>query len=212
MKRSKVTVFVLALASALLFSGCASIISGTTQQLTFISNPEGAEVNVSGRIIGKTPITTTLKKKSGQSVVFTKPGYKQMSLALDTRLDGWFWGNIVLGGFIGSTTDGISGGMNEYSQNQFMVSLIPEGTGAVDAAPSLSEEQKFRDYVVSSYDLILKDLSAGKGTYLDALFSKLNIPSDKRDETRKELLVLAQGSKSAPEFSDKVLKAHPLPK
>src|SRR5260221_7059201 len=90
-------------------TGCATIMSGSSQDLSFNSSPDGATVTVGGRIIGKTPITTRLGKESGQTLVFEKDGYKSITMRLETSLDGWFWGNIVLGGVIGSTTDGITG-------------------------------------------------------------------------------------------------------
>ena len=77
------------------------------------------EVTVIGRVIGKTPITLQLDKKKDQSVSFTLEGYKTQTRNLETSIDGFFWGNIVLGGFIGSTTDAITGGMHEYSPNQY---------------------------------------------------------------------------------------------
>ena len=85
---------------------------GTSQEMTFQSSPEEVTVTVSGRVIGKTPITSRLDKKSGRSVVFSKDGYRPVTMELTTTLDPWFWGNIVLGGFIGSTTDGFNGAAN----------------------------------------------------------------------------------------------------
>lgn len=41
-------------AIAFLSTGCASIVSGTDQKLTFNSEPEEATVTVSGRVLGKT--------------------------------------------------------------------------------------------------------------------------------------------------------------
>src|SRR3989338_382530 len=88
-------------------AGCASIISGRTQEVSFASNPEGVTVTVNGRILGKTPLTINLQRKSEQSLVFSKDGYKTLSMQFETSINGWFWGNILLGGLIGSTTDGI---------------------------------------------------------------------------------------------------------
>ena len=67
-----------------LLGGCASIMHGTAQEVTFQSSPEEVTVTVTGRIIGKTPITTRLDKKSGQSMTFTKDGYKPLTMELTT--------------------------------------------------------------------------------------------------------------------------------
>src|SRR5437879_2243237 len=128
-------------------TGCASIVSGRHQEMSFVSNPDGATVSISGRTIGKTPITTTLTKQSGQTLIFSKDGYKPLSMSLETRMDGWFWGNIVLGGPIGSTIDGLSGAVHEYSPSQYMVTLQPEGTSQLESKTSLSERQKAKEFI-----------------------------------------------------------------
>lgn len=104
-------------------SGCASLISGTTQGMVFRSTPEGAAVLVDGREIGKTPLDVLMKKGEHRYVAFEKPGYKRATLPMTARLDGWFWGNLVFGGFFGSTTDSVSGASHEYSPNQFLITL-----------------------------------------------------------------------------------------
>src|SRR5882672_9180903 len=128
--------------AAISLTGCASIISGSNQEVTFHSTPEGATVSVNGKTFGKTPLTTALKKKAGQSLSFEKDGYKTVTLQLETRLDSWFWGNILLGGFFGSTTDELSGAAHEYSPNQYMVTLEPIGTGDLDGKTTGSKAQK----------------------------------------------------------------------
>ena len=97
----------LILSVLILSSSCATIMTGKTQEVTFDSEPQGAEVAVNGRVIGKTPTTIQLDKKKDQTVSFKLEGYKTRTRTLETKLNAWFMGNIVLGGFIGSTTDGI---------------------------------------------------------------------------------------------------------
>ena len=140
-------------------TGCASIISGRTQEVSFASNPEGTTVTVNGRIIGKTPLTVNLQKKSGQSLVFSKDGYKTLSMQLETSIDGWFWGNIVLGGVIGSTTDGITGSVYKYAPSQYMVTLEPDGTNKIDGKSALSDQQKAKEYIVVAYKSLIEELT-----------------------------------------------------
>ena len=75
---------------ATMLGACASIMHGTSQEMTFQSSPEEVTVTVGGRILGKTPITSRLDKKADQSVVFSKDGYKPVTMALTTTLDSWF--------------------------------------------------------------------------------------------------------------------------
>lgn len=184
--------------------GCASIISGRSQQLSFSSNPQGATVKVNGKIIGSTPISSTLPKKSGQLLVFEKEGYKPLSMQLETHLDPWFWGNIVLGGFVGSTTDGISGAVNEYSPNQYMISLEQERTTKVDASVVQPDKEKVVDFIVSGYRELSKDIQAGSGEYLLSLYSLLKIPDENRADALKRIKGLQAAYANISEFAEQV--------
>jgi hypothetical protein len=79
-----------ALAITMAVTGCASIMSGNKQIVTFQSSPENATVTVAGRVLGKTPISISLDKKQGQNLVFALPGYKTVEMQLTTQIDGWF--------------------------------------------------------------------------------------------------------------------------
>ena len=134
--------------SSLLFmQGCATIVSGKTQEVSFTSVPDGATVSVQGRALGKTPVTVQLDKKSEQTIVFEKDGYKTLTLPFTTQLDPWFWGNIVLGGFFGSTTDGISGAVYQYSPSQYNITLQPlEGIKSADR-----ERNDAKTFIIANY-------------------------------------------------------------
>lgn len=192
----------------LMATGCATIMSGKSQELSFQSNPDGATVTVSGKIIGKTPITTTLKKEKGQSLVFSKDGHKSVSMRLDTRLDSWFWGNIALGGLIGSSTDGISGAVHEYSPSQYMVTLQPEGTTPIEGKVSQSERQKAKEFIVMGYKDIISDLKKGEGQYLASLMSVLKISMDEKDQAIKKIKGLSEAYNNIPEFADRVIEIY----
>ncbi len=189
---------------SLMVSGCASIMTGTTQQLTFNSNPDGATVTVGGRVIGKTPVTTSLKKSSGQPLSFSKEGYKPLSMSLESRINGWFWGNIVIGGLVGSTTDGLSGAVNEYSPSQYMVTLQPANASQLESHTSLSNRQQIKEFVVSSYREIIDDTRKGHGQYLSSLLQLLHVKSDQEDQSIKKIKGLSEVFADIPEFADHV--------
>ena len=113
----------LVLSILILTSSCAPVMTGKTQEVTFDSEPQGAEVAVNGRVIGKTPTTIQLDKKKDQTVSFKLEGYKTQTRTLETKLNAWFIGNIVLGGFIGSSTDGITGVHKLSSSGNVIFSL-----------------------------------------------------------------------------------------
>jgi RNase P/RNase MRP subunit p29 len=184
--------------------GCASIISGTTQEMTFQSNPEDVVVTISGKVVGKTPTTVQLDKKSGQSVVFSKDGYKPITMQLESGMDPWFWGNIVLGGVIGSTTDGISGAVHKYSPNQYFVTLQPEGTNRVDGPTTKSQKDKAKEFIVANYERLAEEIKNGEGDNLAALNSLLNIPTDQQEDSLKKMRTLSEVFTDPPTFADQL--------
>src|SRR5690349_20635236 len=112
--------------AALFVAGCATVFSGKTQEVTFLSQPDGATVTVGGKVLGKTPLTTMLQKEKNQELRFEKDGYTPISMSLTTRINGWFWVNI-LGGISGlfcSTSDNVSGSIIEYSPSQYLLTLM----------------------------------------------------------------------------------------
>ena len=211
MRKNKSLSFASFFGLALHLSACASIVTGSRQEVTFNSNPDEATVRVNGRTMGKTPITTSLKKESGQTLVFEKEGYKLLTMQLETHLNPWFWGNIVFGGLIGSTTDGLSGAVYEYSPNQYMVTLQPTGTGSLETHTALSDRQKMKDYIVKNYDGIIKDLEKGPaaqpGEYLTSLLSVLKVSTSQEYSAIKRIRALSEAYPDIMEFADHVSEA-----
>ena len=185
-------------------SGCASIVSGTTQQVTIKSMPEGAAVTIAGRAYGNTPVTATLDKKTDQVVTLEKEGYKTETFPLKTTLDGWFWGNIVLGGVIGSTTDGISGAVNEYSPDQYFITLTP--TTPKEESDSERKKREAKVFIISNYKSIMEDVAASKGQYIDSLLNLLNVnaPEDREGSIIK-IKKLSSEIMDIPDFADSVI-------
>src|SRR6056297_542367 len=98
-------------ATAVLLSGCASIIHGTGQDVGFSSSPTNALVTINGVELGRTPLTTELKRKNNHMVKLELDGYMPYETTFTRKVSGWVWGNIVFGGLIGLAVDGISGGI-----------------------------------------------------------------------------------------------------
>jgi hypothetical protein len=96
-----------------LLSSCATIMKGTTSQVSFDSNPKGAQiyaVTKKGKIeIGTTPTVSTISKKT-KSIEFRMDKYYTETVYLQTTINGWYFGNLILGGIPGMAVDLISGG------------------------------------------------------------------------------------------------------
>jgi hypothetical protein len=129
--------FLLAMgAAALQLSACASIIQGTTQTVRIDSNVRGAQVSINGVVAGITPLSTQLKRASNTMVQVSSPGFETQMIMLATQTEPWFWGNILIGGFFGSTTDAASGAMYMYAPDSYMLPLRPQIAYPVSPNPA----------------------------------------------------------------------------
>ncbi len=108
-------------------SGCASIIDGTSQKVSFSSNPSSAEVTVDGRAVGKTPMTEDLSKKDTHTVRISLSGYHSYEVTLIKKVNSWVWGNLVFGGLIGLGVDALTGGLYELTPSQINADLKSKG-------------------------------------------------------------------------------------
>lgn len=114
---------VAALVGVVTLSGCASIISNSNYPVSIQSDAPDTRVvvrNSKGHEIyrGTAPTQLSLDAGSGYfgkakySVDFEKEGYLTTTQSLDASLDGWYFGNILLGGLIGMLlVDPVTGAM-----------------------------------------------------------------------------------------------------
>ena len=104
-------------------TGCSSIISDSNYPVSFTSTPQGAGVEVvdeNGQIVfrGRTPTTITLSSSNGYfdkasyTVNANAQGYGKTTMPLEASIDGWYFGNLLFGGFIGMlVVDPVTGNM-----------------------------------------------------------------------------------------------------
>lgn len=112
---------------ATLLTNCASIVKGTDQLVSIDSNVRDAEIVVNGAVVGKTPFNGKISRSSDTIVTLRKDGYTAKSVTLNTEVEPVFWGNIIFGGVLGSTTDLSSGAMYKYSPSNINVDLYKVG-------------------------------------------------------------------------------------
>lgn len=200
----KTLTFIALISTLVFFTGCASIVSGSRQKISFKSNPEGALVKFNGEVIGNTPITTNLSRKlQGPIVSFEKAGYKKETFQLKNGINGWYWGNIIIGGYFGSTTDSMTGAVNSYSPDKFDVTLTPidpnQATGPAET----------RAYVMANYKYLFDELNTKRGPYLSGLFTLMKVGPEKQAEYTQTIKKLADANSDIAEFADKVAALTP---
>ncbi len=123
-----------------LLSGCASIVSGRPELVTFNSDPPDAKIIVcnerTGQCIttGQTPYAIPLERGQGffkpakYSLKCEKEGYEPCTRTLEAGLNGWYAGNIIFGGLIGLLiVDPATGAMWDIKEHTITMSLVEKG-------------------------------------------------------------------------------------
>lgn len=112
--------FVLTVVPALLLTSCASIIEGSTQEITVNSSPPGANCAFmrDGQHvaeISKSPGSAVVKKTGADITVdCTKPGYQEATAIDHSDVAAATFGNIILGGLVGIIIDAVDGSIHKY--------------------------------------------------------------------------------------------------
>lgn len=117
-------------------SGCATVVSGTSQAIGIDTNPSGAICTLSREgkevaVINPTPGTVQIDKDNDDlQVSCTKDGYLETSGTLASSRQTMTFGNIILGGvvgigFLGAIVDHTSGAAHKYPST-INLNMIPQ--------------------------------------------------------------------------------------
>lgn len=115
--------FLLLLGIIVLSSSCATIMQGTTQELSISSNPSSALVTDNGLQLGKTPLVADLKRKGNHSIKIELEGYQPYEVVLARKTSGWVFGNIIFGGIPGLIIDVLTGGLYVLKPEEIQAEL-----------------------------------------------------------------------------------------
>lgn len=206
---------------AMVYSGCATVLDGSSQPVNIDSSPHGARIYVNGIEVGTTPLSMQMKRSKSTMILAKKNGYEDQQLALQTKINGTFWVNILTGGPFGSTTDYASDAMVEYSPNMYHITLNPipsmqsnEGGFAVERGArtrieheSIRTERQVRNFILRNHAYLTADISRGQGEYLSSLYTMLQLPES--GETLKRIRGLSASNQEAPSFAEAVLSQYP---
>ena len=150
-------------------SGCASIVSGSSQKVSISSSPEANVVIFDKANVkvwnSSTPTITYLNKGDGffggasYRIEITKEGYEKQTINISSSLSGWYLaGNFVFGGLIGwIIVDPLTGAMWTLDPENINVdlsqSLSFDDSGNVDGIYIVLKEQ-IPDNVFESLELV----------------------------------------------------------
>ena len=189
-KMDRLRILFTSLMLVLTISGCATIVDGTSQPVTFNSEPNRAKIAINGVPVGVTPLTIQVKRAKNTMIEAKKDGYEPQQISLQTKVNTYFWGNILCGGFLGSTTDFASDAMVEYSPNMYFITLDPMRKSEADR-DRLSDERKVRTFILINHANLAQDLAQGAGEYLSSLSSMLAVRGTPRQEIVQQLRMVS---------------------
>ena len=114
-----------------MLSGCASVFTGTRQEVTINSVPSGARVYIDGSSRGRTPVIVNLKRRKRHTVNIELEGYLSQNTAMTRGHNGWTFGNMFF--LFGFLIDVATGAMYSVKPHELDVDLIranPSGGSA----------------------------------------------------------------------------------
>lgn len=104
--------------TAIIFTlySCATLLSGSSQEISVNTEPQGAKVSVNGKALGVlTPATVTVKRGKQAVYTFQKQGYEIGTVMENGSFNFVVFGNILLGGIIGLAVDASTGAIWQYN-------------------------------------------------------------------------------------------------
>ena len=105
---------------------CATIISGTSQDIYINSNPEGATIYDGGLKVGKTPATITVKKSgfNDKEISLSLEGHERRTFILKKSFDAVAILNLA--GILGWAVDFATGAVFKYDRTNYDLDLDPK--------------------------------------------------------------------------------------
>ena len=117
--------------SVLLMSSCATIISGSNPSISIDGNvTEPVTISTSYQTYENVNLPQVVKVKrkklDGQRIQITSQNYTFKDIVLKKTINGWTFGNILLGGIIGWAVDLGTNAVSKPEQDNFFVNPIPK--------------------------------------------------------------------------------------
>lgn len=160
-------------------AGCATLISGTSNEIYFATNVDPVRVFIEGRFVGKTPLSIDVEKKTGKGplVRLEKAGYETQEFHLVNTFD-----MVAILDISSPLTSGgidlISGALKEYQPREYHVELFkPDEL----TTKSKHEKMEFVNFVLTNAPSLQESLAKGKGESLDALLLLVNKETSSQD-------------------------------
>ncbi len=127
-------------ASALLVCSCATMLKGTTDQVTVISDPPGAQVTSNDSPVGVTPVSFTVQSKKDLNIQVSKAGYQPQTLQNEANFrwgyEIWAFLAYIIPGIV-DCADGAAWGHDDLVMTTHL-EPIPQAAAAMPPAPAVA--------------------------------------------------------------------------
>ncbi len=112
--------------TVLVFTSCATILSGTSDEIRFDSDPEGASIMLDGLKLGKTPATVSIKRPGfgNKEITLKLDGYEDRTFMLQKEFNTMAICNLA--SWPGWVIDIVTGTIMKYSKTNYNVDLDPK--------------------------------------------------------------------------------------
>ena len=157
----------------LLDTGCATIVTGKYQTIMVTSDPPGVKVRAETGEYIETPGQFDLLRNKDHVLVATHPGADAQQRQIKHGLQGWFLGNILLGGIIGGVVDLASGSSDKLTPSKVHFDFSQAGQVAVE---------RQREYLTAHPDVkaeilvAIENQAAVKGMTKNQLIASMGVP------------------------------------
>ena len=172
--------------STLCLSGCASIVSSGSRNVTITTEPDQATVEIVNQrdntsiLKANTPHTMNIDASAGFfqpaefKIKLSKDGYLPMEKQLKANINGWYFGNIVFGGLVGILiVDPATGAMWKFYDDKVSVKLYKDSPeGKVSMAREVYNG--LEPLETQNYEQVIADTSRGIALYPEFLLGYIN--------------------------------------
>lgn len=166
----------LPITTLLAMTGCASIFSGTTQDITLRTTP-GATYSITdsnGKQVasGTSQGTASLERGAGYfsphayKARISKPGHTTKTVDIQPGMNPWYFANILIGGFVGMViVDPLTGAMYKFYPSDIEAPLEPVNleTATAQPVPLATQTHKQNAATVSRYEYTATERAKAQG-------------------------------------------------
>jgi hypothetical protein len=185
-------------------SGCATLVTGKYQTVTVTSEPTGVKVRAETGEYIETPGQFDLERNKDHVLVATYASAEPQQRQIKHGLQGWFFGNILLGGIIGGIVDLASGSSDRLIPNKVHFDFSKAGQ---TVAQRQQEYLKAHQDVKPEVQVAIENQVAVKGMTKEQLIASLGVPDGITQEGDRDKFTYKDRDPKCYLFKNGVLEA-----